>query len=93
MASTTISNYFGGCQKIGMIHAERVLSAEVIMCPFVVMHDLPFQAADNLTDLLSSMFPDSKIASDYACKHTKTKSIICDLHLKKAVVKSLAMSP
>ena len=56
------------------------------MCPFVVMHDLPFQAADNLTDLLSSMFPDSKITRDYACKHTKIKSIICDLHLKKAVV-------
>ena len=95
-ASTSISSYSGGCQQASLMHAERVLSAEVMMCQFIAMHNLPFQAADHLTDLLPSMFPDSKIASDYARKHTKTKSIICDAldpHFKKPVVDSLATSP
>ena len=35
------------------------------------------------------MFPDSKIASDFGCKHTKTKAICCDAldpYYKKPVV-------
>ena len=32
------------------------------------------------------MFPDSRIAAKFSSKHTKTKSIICDAHLKKPVV-------
>ena len=35
------------------------------------------------------MFPDSKIASDFGCKHTKTKAICCSAlepHYKKLVV-------
>ena len=42
------------------------------------MHNLPFSAADHLSELLPSMFPDSKIAADFSCKRTKTKAIICD---------------
>ena len=33
-----------------------------------------------------AMFLDSKIAATFSSKHTKTKSIICDAHLKKPVV-------
>ena len=42
------------------------------------------------------MFPDSKIAADSSCKHTKTKSIICDAldpHLKDQVVESPKSTP
>ena len=59
------------------------------MAQFIALHNLPFQAADHLTDLVPSMFPDSKIAADFSSKHTKTKSIICDAldpYFKKPVL-------
>ncbi len=59
-------------------HGNKVISAEIKMAQFIVMHNLSFQSSDHLSDLFSSMFPDSKIAASFSCKHTKTKSIICD---------------
>ena len=53
------------------------------------MHNFSFQTADHLSDLLPKMFPDSKIAPDFGCKHTKTKSIHCDAldpYYKKSVI-------
>ena len=58
-------------------HEKSVISAEIMMAQFIAMHNLPFEAADHLSTLLPTMFPDSKIAKDFACKHTKTKTIIC----------------
>ena len=43
------------------------------MANFIAMHNLSFQTADHLSDLLLKMFPDLKIASDFGCKHTKVK--------------------
>lgn len=62
------------------------------MAQFVALHDVPFQAADHLTDLFRSMFPDSRIAADFSSKHTKTKAIICDAlepYLKSPIINSL----
>ena len=59
------------------------------MSNFIAMHNLSFQTADHLSDLLPKMFPDSKIASDFGCKHTKTKTICCDAldpYYKTAVI-------
>ena len=42
------------------------------------------------------MFPDSKIASDFSCKHTKTRAIICealDPYHKKPVVENVRDVP
>lgn len=42
------------------------------------------------------MFPDSAITADFACKRTKTKSIVCealDPHYKKPVLENLRSSP
>ena len=42
------------------------------------------------------MFPDSKIATDFACKHTKTKAIICDAldpHFKKHIIDTIREHP
>ena len=69
--------------------APTVISAEIMMSQFIAMHNLSFQTTEHLTDLIPAMFPDSKIAAKFSCKHTKTKSIICDAidpHLKKPVV-------
>ena len=74
---------------------SKVTSAEVMMARFIAMHNLPFQAADHLCDLLPFMFPDSKIAAKFSSKHTKTKAIICDAidpHLKFPVVELLKTS-
>ena len=69
--------------------AIQVLSAEIAISNFIAQDYLPCLAADHLSDLYSSIFPDSKIASQYACKRTKTKAIIIDAmepHLRKPIV-------
>ena len=56
--------------------SAKVISADV-MSQFIAMHNLSFK---QLSDLVSAMFPDSKL---FSCKHTK--AIICDAiesHLK-----------
>ena len=81
---TSISSLFGRNQQQRLIHASNILSAELKMAQFIA--------------LFISMFPDSAIASDFACKRTNTKAIICDAldpHMKTAVVdivKSTAFS-
>ena len=80
-------------------HADtsaKVISAEIMMSQFIAMHNLSFQTADHFSDLVSAMFPDSKIAAGFSCKHTKTKAIICDAiepHLKKPVIDVARASP
>ena len=42
------------------------------------------------------MFPDSRIAADFRCKHTKTKAIICDTldpHLKELILQLAKAAP
>ena len=67
-----------------------------MLSQFIALHNLSFQTSDHLSDLLASMFPDSKIASSLSCKHTKYKSIICDAldpHFKKPRVELSQSSP
>ena len=45
---------------------------------------MPFVVADHFTQLCSTFFPDSKIASKFACKCTKCTQII-----KRAIAPSL----
>jgi hypothetical protein len=76
--------------------SKSVVSAEIMMCQFIAMHNRPFQTADHLSDLFKSMCPDSKVASALSCKHNKTKAIICDAidpHLKKPVLDVVRSSP
>ena len=83
---------FYGAQAERQSHARKVTTAEVMMTQFIVSHNLSFLAADHLSDLFKCMFPDLKVAADFACKRTKTKSIICDAmdpHLKAPVISSL----
>ena len=65
-------------QPSELSHIRKVTTAEVIMSNFIAMHNISFQTADHLSRLFGSMFPDSKIASDFSCKHTKTRAIICE---------------
>ena len=59
------------------------------MSNFITMHNPSFQTADYLSDLLPKMIPDSKIATNFGCKHTKMKTICCDVldpYYKTAVI-------
>ena len=38
-------------------------------------HNLPFAVADNFNSLVPKMFPDSKIAAEFACATTKTAAL------------------
>ena len=79
------------------MHAKRVILALLIMSQFIVAHIIPFQATDHLTHLFKAMFPDSKIAADLHCKHTKAKAIIiCDAlnpYLKLPVLETVSAAP
>jgi hypothetical protein len=84
------------CLASQLSHARKVMTAEIMMSNFIAMHNLPFLAADHLSSLFSSMFPDSTIASDFSCKRTKTKSIICEVldpYHKRPVVQNVLNSP
>ena len=56
--------------------AEEVCRAELCFARFVVEHNLPFAVADHFNKLAASMFPDSKIAQEFACARTKTAALV-----------------
>ncbi|CAK1583027.1 unnamed protein product [Parnassius mnemosyne] len=53
----------------------NVQNAEVKLTGFLVEHNLAFKTADHLTELLKSIFPDSKIAQQISLKRTKATAI------------------
>ena len=67
-----------------------------VMAQFIASHNLPFQTADNFSDLFTKMFPDSRIAVDFCCKRTKIKALISDAldpHLKKPILELAKAAP
>ena len=55
---------------------KKVLNAEVMVSNFIVQHNLSISVADHLDQLFKNIFPDSQIASSYACPKIKTFCII-----------------
>jgi hypothetical protein len=94
--TSNVKDLLGQSSSSQLSHARKVMTAEIMMSNFIAMHNLPFLAADHLSSLFSSMFPDSTIASDFSCKRTKTKSIICEVldpYHKRPVVQNVLNSP
>ena len=56
----------------------KVAKAEALWCKFIVEHNLPFAVSDCFSQLAPVMFPDSKIASKFGCKRTKTAAIVTE---------------
>ena len=54
----------------------RVRRAEVKFSMFIAEHHIPIAVMDHLSPLLTKCFPDSKIASSFAARRTKTSCII-----------------
>jgi hypothetical protein len=46
------------------------------MVGFLIEHNLPLSAADHLSSLFPAMFPDSKIATKFSCRRTKSTAIV-----------------
>ena len=91
--NSTLLSFYGDQRRV---HEQSVISAEIMMAQFIAMHNLPFEAADHLSTLFPAMFPDSKIATNFACKHTKTRAIICDAldpHYKKPIIETIREHP
>ena len=52
-----------------------VIRAETLWTEYVIEHNMPFVSSDDFTDVVKKMFPDSKIASQFSCRRTKTTAI------------------
>ena len=85
-STATIASALPGLGQAEANLSPKVISAKIMMSQFIAVHNLSFQSGDHLSDLVSAMFPHSKIAASLSCKHTNTKATICDAidpHLKR----------
>ena len=55
---------------------SKVILAETLFSNFIAEHNLAFSLADHFTKLVPKMFPDSQIASEFACGRTKCTQIV-----------------
>ena len=53
-----------------------VIRTETLWTLYVVDNNMPFTSSDGFCDVIKTVFPDSKIAQDFACRRTKTTSIV-----------------
>lgn len=88
----------------GMVNSDNELSlqefkvrrAEVKFSMFIAQHHIPIAVMDHLSPLVTQCFPDSKIASSFASRRTKTSCIINDAvapALLQAVTDKLKSQP
>ena len=79
-ATKSISSFFSSANSDeSKKRSEQLMTAELMMAQFIVEHNLPISAADHVTHLFPAMLPDSKIASQFACKRTKTTHLIHEI--------------
>ena len=56
--------------------ANGIMASEIMFVNFLVEYNISFNTADHFTELVKSMFPDSKIAKGFKCGRTKTTCIL-----------------
>ena len=54
----------------------QVRRAKVKVTGFIAVHNVPIAVAEHLRPLFKDIFPDSKIAKNYACGKTKSPCIL-----------------
>lgn len=72
---------------------QSVTEAEARWALFTAKHNLSFLSSDHASKLFKKMFPDSEIAKNFACGHTKTAAIIKEAlspHYQKKTVTNLS---
>ncbi|XP_033726452.1 uncharacterized protein LOC117316076 [Pecten maximus] len=55
------------------------IKAECLFTSFLMKKNIPMSAADGTGELFREMFPDSKIARNYACGRTKSQAIVNEM--------------
>ena len=55
---------------------KQVINAEVMITNFLIQHNLPLATSDHLSSLFKKIFPDRKIAENYAARRTKIGAVI-----------------
>ncbi|XP_011405614.1 PREDICTED: uncharacterized protein LOC105313682 [Amphimedon queenslandica] len=73
--------------------SQKTKSAEIRMAAFLVEHNLPCQAMDHLSDLVTDIFSDSEIAKQFQSKHTKSRAIVKRVladHFREELLHALA---
>ena len=73
-------------------NSNQQIEAEVRWSMFVAKHNLAFLTSDHANKLFRKMFPDSKLAENFACGRTKITSIVKEAlspHYLKSVVDSM----
>ena len=69
---------YGKVKELRTTLDYKTAKAEALWCKFILEHNLPFSVSDCFSQLASVMFPDSAIASKFACKRTKTAAVITE---------------
>ena len=83
-----------GCvQSDARMLSDQVCHAELCFTRFVAEHNLPFAVADHFNNLVLVMFPDSKIAAEFACARTKTAALITHALAPEPVVEAISKQP
>ena len=70
-STPTLSSMFSSTTSI-----DKVTYAETLFANYVAEHNCAFLVADNFSDLVKTMFPDSNIAQKFSCKRSKTTHIV-----------------
>ncbi|GFR73300.1 connexin 27.5 [Elysia marginata] len=73
-----VTDYFASSTRPKQKPQESI-SAELIMCSFIVQQNISFASMDTLSECIREAFPDSKIAAGFKCGRTKTTSLIKEL--------------
>jgi hypothetical protein len=72
----SISDLFQSSTNSSDSLRQSTTKAEILHTNFIVQHNMSFLTADHMTHLYPKMFPDSKIAKQFACSRTKTSCIL-----------------
>ncbi|GFN79849.1 connexin 27.5 [Plakobranchus ocellatus] len=59
--------------------SKDVMAAELIMCSFVVHHNISFSAMDTLSECIRQSFGDSAIAAGFKCARTKASCLVKEM--------------
>lgn len=83
------------CTPAAIDKVKLIKESEIKLVAFIAEHNLPFRVMDHLSDLISSVCPDSEIASSIKCKRSKTTAIVKNVtgtHFQQSLAATLRTS-
>ena len=77
-SQSTLAETLAVChRKDALVLEDQITTAEIYFSTFIAEHNnMAFLVADHFKKLCKVMFPDSKIAEQFACGRTKTTAIV-----------------